>query len=69
MGELFSIGHSHHPLNVFFTFLEKYNIDYLLDVRSTPYSKFSQDYNRESLANKSVEYNVKYFYMGDFFWC
>jgi hypothetical protein len=40
-GHLFSIGHSRHPLGAFLSLLAQHGIEVLVDVRSTPYSRFS----------------------------
>lgn len=36
MGKLFTIGHSQHDIEYFIKMLRKYNVNYVLDVRSTP---------------------------------
>lgn len=64
---LFTIGHSIHQLDEFVLLLSQYKIDYVLDVRSTPYSKYAENYNREIL-NKYLPLNkIHYSYMGAYF--
>lgn len=67
MGELFTIGHSQHSINYFLSLLNKYRIDYLLDVRSTPYSKYAVQYNKENISRDLSFANVKYTFMGKYF--
>ena len=50
MGKLYTIGHSTIKYELFRELLKKYNIDCLLDVRSTPYSKYATQYNRDIIA-------------------
>lgn len=67
LGELFTIGHSQHSIKYFISLLNKYGIDYLLDVRSTPYSKYAEQYNRENIDKSLNSVNVKYVFMGKYF--
>lgn len=47
--------------------LNKYGIDYLLDVRSTPYSKYAEQYNKENISRELNSVNIKYSFMGKYF--
>ena len=67
MGLLYTIGHSQHELEYFYNLLKKYNINNLLDVRSTPYSKYAEAYNKEQLRNSLSIKGIKYSFMGKFF--
>ena len=49
MGKLFTIGHSQHNVEYFISMLKKYNINYVLDVRSIPYSKYAEQYDRQNI--------------------
>ena len=62
---IFTIGHGTRPINELLGLLKKYNIDYLADVRSQPYSKFNPQYNRESLHRSLNQADIKYIYLGD----
>lgn len=64
---LFTIGHSTHQLDEFLLLLSQYKIDYVLDVRSTPYSKYAENYNREILNKYLLSHNIHYSYMGAYF--
>lgn len=63
--KLYSIGHGHKTLDEFLSELVSFNIKYLIDVRSTPYSKWSPDFNQESLKKFLSINNIVYGYMGD----
>ena len=56
MGNLFTIGHSQHTVNYFVALLKKYNINYVLDVRSTPYSKYAEQLSE---FQKSTDEKIK----------
>lgn len=62
---LYSIGHGQKNFNEFIDELQSYNIKYLIDVRSTPYSKWAPDYNRGTIQLLLKRYNINYGYMGD----
>lgn len=67
MNAIYTIGHSQHDLEHFLKMLRTNEIDYVLDVRSTPYSKFAQNYDRENIQNFLVRNNINYKYMGKYF--
>jgi uncharacterized protein (DUF488 family) len=62
---LFSIGHGTRSLDEFLRLLKAYSINYLIDVRSVPYSSYNQQFNREKLKQFLHEHGVTYVFMGD----
>jgi uncharacterized protein (DUF488 family) len=46
--KLFTIGHSNHTLDKFTRLLEDNGVTLLVDVRSTPYSRYHSQFNKES---------------------
>ena len=62
-----SIGHSQHEPEYFIKMLKEHNVNYVLDVRSVPYSQFASDYNRENIKALLSEHSINYSYMGNFF--
>lgn len=64
---LYTIGHSQHELEYFVKMLNEYDINYLLDVRSIPYSQFAANYNREHIKAVLNNVGIKYIYMGSYF--
>lgn len=67
MGNLYTIGHSQHTIDYFVGLLREYDIKYLLDVRSTPYSKYAEQFNREQLERDLQNAGIKYAFMGTYF--
>lgn len=65
MGGLFSIGSGNEDLMSFIDRLKKWNIDYLVDLRSQPYSKYVPHFNREILSNSLKKAGIDYLYFGD----
>lgn len=57
---LFTIGHSTHKIEYFISLLNKFNINCIIDVRSSPYSAVAPQYNRPSLNSILREHNIIY---------
>lgn len=64
---LYTIGHSQHDLKYFIRMLKKYKMNYVLDVRSMPYSQFASDYNRENIKAVLNRAGIQYTFMGTYF--
>ncbi len=65
MAAIFSIGHGNRAINDFVSLLSKYEIEYLIDVRSKPYSRFNPDFSKSALEKSLVKHKIRYIYMGD----
>ena len=61
---VFSIGHSRHPIARFLTLLEQHQIAVLVDVRSTPYSRFSPQFGRNALQSSVLAAGRSYRFLG-----
>ncbi|MCK9363755.1 MAG: DUF488 domain-containing protein [Syntrophales bacterium] len=64
MFELFTIGHSTHSLERFFDLLKTHDITAICDVRSSPYSRFTPQFNREALKGDLAKQRTSYIYLG-----
>jgi uncharacterized protein (DUF488 family) len=62
---LYSIGHGTRPLEVFIGLLKEHGIEYLIDVRSRPFSRFNPQYNRKALEQRLAVDGIRYVFMGD----
>lgn len=58
--ELFTIGHSTHPLDRFLELLAQHDIEILADVRRFPGSRKYPHFNRDSLATSLLQADVSY---------
>lgn len=65
MDSLFSIGHGNKTIEEFLNELKSFDIAYLVDVRTTPYSKWNPHFNQDSLQNYLRKNGIRYVYMGD----
>jgi uncharacterized protein (DUF488 family) len=62
--DLYTIGHSNHPIDKFTQLLVDHNITRLVDVRSTPYSRYNPQFNQGSLKQTVLELEIEYYYLG-----
>lgn len=62
--KIYTIGHSIHPIEMFLGHLKKHDITVVCDVRSSPYSRYNPQYNRESLKICLSENSIKYVFLG-----
>ena len=60
MPELFTIGHSTHPLQEFLEIVHAYQVTHLIDVRTIPKSRtvpwFNKDEFKQTLAKEKIAY-------------
>ena len=63
---LYTIGHGRKTIEEFIKELEFFDISYLIDVRTVPYSKWSPQFNQEALKNELKKYpNIEYVWWGN----
>ena len=61
---VFTIGHSNHPAEVFLRLLLQHGIEEIVDVRSSPHSRYNPQFNRKALQAVLAEAGVGYVFMG-----
>ena len=61
---LFSIGHSNHSIAHFVALLKQHGIALVADVRSSPFSRFNPQFNRETLQRTLSEHDMGYLFLG-----
>lgn len=64
MKEIYTIGHSTYPIEKLIERLHKYQINCLIDVRSTPFSQHAPQYNSPELKMYLNNISIIYIYMG-----
>ena len=65
MSTLYSIGHGNKTIEEFEKELRSFGIQYLIDVRTKPYSKWNPSFNQEALRALLQKRGFVYVYMGD----
>ena len=61
---LFSIGHSNRSPKRFLALLQEHGISEVADVRSSPYSHYNSQFNREALEELLEEHDIRYVFLG-----
>lgn len=61
--DIYTIGHSNYPVEKLIDMLKHYDIDTVVDIRGTPYSKYNVQYNKETIAHTLTEAGFIYIYM------
>jgi uncharacterized protein (DUF488 family) len=62
---LYTIGYGAREIDSFIDVLRRYGIAYLIDVRSSPYSRYKPDFSRERLEGHLQKVGIRYVCMGD----
>ena len=62
---IYTIGYGSRSIVELIELLQMHKIDYLIDVRSAPYSRYKPEFSKALLANKMEQHGVRYVFMGD----
>jgi len=62
---IYAIGHSDHSLEQFLALLQSHGVEVLVDVRSQPYSRWTPQFNHDSLKLAVERAGLVYVYLGD----
>lgn len=61
---LLTIGYGSRPLDVFCELVGSWRPDFIVDVRSVPYSRFRPEYGRHLLAGHLARMSIRYAFLG-----
>ena len=64
MNEIYTIGHSNNDISEFIELFRQHFITALCDVRSYPFSRYSQQYSQEPLKNVLTANGIAYMFLG-----
>ena len=64
-GPVFTIGYGARDIDAFVGALRQYAIEFLLDVRSRPFSRYKPDFSKEALDSHLRRAGIRYVFMGD----
>ena len=63
--ELYTIGHTTHTFDAFLSLLRHHGVTAVADVRSQPYSRRLEQFNREPLAAALGASGIRYVFLGE----
>ena len=61
---IYTIGHSNHSLEHFLSLLRQHEIEVLCDVRSTPASRYTPQFNSGTLEHVLPDHGIAYEFLG-----
>ncbi len=64
-GRIFTVGHSNHSPEFLMELLAGHGVEVVVDVRSSPYSRYATHFNREPLEKLLRTSGLKYLFLGD----
>jgi uncharacterized protein (DUF488 family) len=62
---IFTIGYGSRDLPAFLAVLKANAIDFLIDVRTAPYSRFKPEFSKDALDQTLAARGIRYVFMGD----
>jgi uncharacterized protein (DUF488 family) len=62
---IYTIGYGAREIDDFLAALRRYDIAYLIDVRSKPYSRYKPDFSKDELEEHVRRAGIRYVFMGD----
>ncbi len=62
---IYTIGYGNRSIEAFIRLLRQYEIQFLIDVRSRPYSQFNAKFSKDALERQLKEASIRYVFMGD----
>ncbi len=62
---IYTIGYGSRSITEFIEVLRQYEIVFLIDVRSVPYSRYKPEFSKKPLANELEQQGIRYVFMGD----
>lgn len=62
--EVYTVGHSTHSIDRFIDLLLRNQIQVIVDVRSSPFSKFNPQFNRKELQESLRQEGIRYLFLG-----
>ena len=66
MTTIFTVGHSNHTPDTFIGLLRLHGINAIADVRSSPYSRFASQFNKDALAELLANNRITYVFLGNY---
>lgn len=62
---IFTIGYGARSIDALVAVLAANHIDYLIDVRTAPYSRFKPEFSKDALEHALQQHGIRYVFLGD----
>jgi uncharacterized protein (DUF488 family) len=62
---IYTIGYGQRSIEDFIAVLQRFQIQYLVDIRSAPYSRYKPEFNKAALMRTLEGQGIRYLFMGD----
>lgn len=62
---IYTIGYGNRSIEEFIDLLRLYEIQYLVDIRSQPYSRFHPDFSKAALESRLRQQQLRYVFLGE----
>jgi uncharacterized protein (DUF488 family) len=63
-GQIFTIGHGGQTAEELLEHLQRHDVQYVVDVRSSPYSRFQPHFSQDPLSALLTRHGLRYVFMG-----
>ena len=64
MGSFFTLGHSNHDLEAWLALVRRHDIEVVVDTRSSPYSKYVPQFDKELMQRSLEGAGMRYLFLG-----
>ena len=64
MSSFFTLGHSNHSIETWLALVRRHEIEVVVDTRSSPYSKYVPQFDKELIQRSFEEAGVRYLFLG-----
>jgi uncharacterized protein (DUF488 family) len=61
---IFTIGYGNRSIQTFIHLLKKYEIEILIDIRTSPFSRFNPDYRIQKFEVHLIKNEIRYLFLG-----
>ena len=65
MRGFFTVGHSNHDLETWLALLRRHQVEVVVDTRSSPYSKYVPQFDKELMQRSLEAAGVRYLFLGE----
>jgi uncharacterized protein (DUF488 family) len=65
MSSFFTLGHSNHDLETWLALVRQHQVEVVVDTRSSPYSKYVPQFDRELMQKSLEQAKIHYLFLGE----